>query len=231
MHSTLEDRGRRCVLLGMIVSACLGGLARPGWPRPLMAPFSINLDYLADSADVVVIGALDSVGRPYDTFNKDFYRVGRAGEVLKGHLPSRHFVVVWLTVASAEGVAPHIERGTSYLLFLRRLTFSDEQPAKAYAFYHLSDREAPHDAAYYRVLNNWEGIIPLERGAAEDRAFHFIQKDYGLDIRNRLGDFRAAMRYRVEHGKVGPREAKGALSRGAYDLWQKLGLGESAEPR
>jgi hypothetical protein len=168
----------------------------------------LDVAHMRDRADVIVTGRLKSVG-PYKESPKGFYEIVEQ-DVLKGMLPTNSLLVVHTGSYSTEGSDPIIESLTPYCLFLEKVN--------------LDIRKAPSNMVNYQVIGTWKGIIPLYSKARERRAIIFIEKDYGVDISEKMRAFTDAIRYSIDRHTRLTNEPRKALAAEAYSLYEKLQL-------
>ena len=126
---------------------------------------------------------------------------------MKGNLPAQRLLVVDVNVLSSEGRLPSIEL-LPYMLFLRKVE--------------LDKNAVLQNLVFYRLVGNWKGIISLDRTALECRAVDRIAKQYGINIHERLEDFKEAMRdsLKEQETKVPKRD----LHSGAFAVYKGLKL-------
>ena len=178
---------------------------------------SLDINSVKNQADIILIGNLEIVVQPNEVIGKKrFYENGILGnifyeikaiEVLKGHLPAKSFLLVRTNVNSSEGKAPSVE-SLPYLLFLHKVEL---------------DKDAVlQDLVFYGLVGNWKGIISLDGTALECRAVDRIVKQYGINIRERQEDFKAAMRYSLK--EQGTKMPKKDLNPGAFAVYEGLKL-------
>ena len=173
----------------------------------------INVKAMAERADLILVGSLEPTPAQYNETVKDFYRIS-AEEILKGELVSNSLLVVHQDIDSTEGSHPVIESHIPYMLFLECVK--------------LDKQVAPQDTTYYQVIRTWKGIIPLIKGAKEQRPFQFIEKDYGINLAERSQEFREAMafQYAPQRGAV---QGKSMLKDGALSVYKGLGLDNNGD--
>lgn len=174
----------------------------------------INIKAMNEKADLILIGSLEPVPAQYKETVKGFYIIS-AEEILKGGLASNSLLVVHQDIDSSEGAHPVIEEHVPYVLFLECVK--------------LDEQIAPQDTTYYQVSQTWKGIIPLIKEAKEQRPFLFIEKNYGINISERLEEFREAMAFYCAQLK-GTGQGKLALKDGALNVYETLGFGKGNSP-
>ena len=168
----------------------------------------IDIGQMSSKADLVLIGNLEAISPPYEVLGKVFYEIA-ATNVLKGVMPTNSLLVIHSNIDSSEGSNPVVESNIHYLLFLEEVK--------------LGDQSAPQNIAYYQVIRTWKGIIPLEKHARERRPFMFVEKDYGINLAEKLQDFREAMEFHYAQLKEAGHN-KSMLKEGALNVYEALDL-------
>ena len=212
MHAyALHNKPRRYVkFLLIIMLGSLIGLPMYGGDVENNRLLHLNVAHMRDRADLIVTGSLQLVG-PYRESSKSFYNI-MAHEVLKGSMPTNCLLVVHTDIYSYQGSDPNIEAQVPYILFLEKLN--------------LDDKKAPPSMVCYQVSGTWKGIIPLDKKANERRAIVFIKRDYGVNILERLGDFKEAIRYSINKQKNRLTQPPEDLNPETFAIYEGLKLGE-----
>lgn len=221
----MREKSRWVIVSFLLVAySCLCGPTLYGGTREMNNVVSLDMKSVKNQADLVLFGNLEIVAQPNEVIGKKrFYENGILGntfykinavEILKGHLPANSFLIVRTNVNSSEGKAPSVE-SLPYLLFLQKVE--------------LDKDAALQNLVFYRLVGNWKGIISLDRTASECRAVDRIAKQYGINIRERLEDFKEAMRYSLK--EQGTKAPKKDLNSGAFAVYEGLKLvGDVSQP-
>ncbi len=186
-------------------------------PRSVM---TMNLNAMEEKADLILIGNPEIITQPDALIGKKrFYENGIRGEtfyrikgieVLKGSLPAKSFLIVRKNVLSSEGRPPEIE-ALPYLLFLQKVDLDKDTNFQ--------------NLAFYRLVDNWKGIIPIDETAVEQRSVDRIAKQYGINVHKRLEDFKEAIRYSLKEQKT--KAPKKDIAPGAFAIYEELKLNEA----
>jgi len=216
-NTILNKSFKSVVLFPLIAGSCLFGLTLYAGGGEMNSIVAMNLNAIKDQADLILIGNLEVVDQPNEMIEKKilyesrirgkkFYTI-KAVEILKGNLPAQCLLVVDVNVLSSEGCPPSIEL-LPYMLFLKEVK--------------LDDKAVPQNLVFYRLAGNWKGIISLDRTALECRAVNSIAKQYGININEKLEDFKEAIRYSLK--EQGMKVPKKDLNSGAFAVYEGLKL-------
>lgn len=153
------------LLAASFIGATVGVMPSKGeWERDVT---SLDLNLVKECADVIVTARLVPVTPPYEVLGKDFFRIA-PNDVLDGCLETNSMLVITINIDSSEGKAAEVEPNLLYLLFLQRVDLSAEG---------LSD-----GIIAYTLVDNWKGIVALNKRAVERRSVDRLEIQYGLNM-------------------------------------------------
>jgi len=156
-------------------------------------------DDVEKNADLVMTAKLKAVKAPYEVLGKKFYTI-ETEDLLKGEITKNSLLVTDTVSDSSEGPAPTIESAVSYVLFLKQIENSKTG---------IND---------YKLVDNWKGIISLDRSASEKRSVKAIERQHGVNIQNSPSDFIDVIRCVIRG------EPDKNISESALGMYESLGL-------
>jgi hypothetical protein len=172
--------------------------------------FSVDLNELIEKADLVLTGTLVPAPLPYRVLDKKFYRIMPITPIAGGFVTNS---VLFVPLISDWGPPVKIESNMCYMLFLQKVDLLAEGLSK--------------EINAYRLVEDWKGILSLDKAACERRSLRKIAKDYGIVLDDRpqelIDAIKASVRGTVEYmGKDEKNE--NTLSDGAAAIYEALSL-------
>ncbi len=169
-----------------------------------------NFSTIARETDAIVIGKATSMKgtflNPYHHI--DFYIIDVTESILS---KDEHIILaVYQNKLSSFGSSIHLQQNMEYMFFLKKC---DE------TFEYL-----PPKGAVYETVRFWQGIVPFNIKAKENRSIRRINEQYSIDILKKRDNFVEAIKATVEESNKSEMEEVKLLSEDASTIFSRLKL-------